>query len=407
MRKTLKAAGVVLFNLVALCSIVATIEYAARVVFRDEGSERSSMVLDRWSAFRTSENYHRAGIHHNLQGFRRDQDVSIDKPPNTVRIFLMGASVAYGDHGLYQEIDDRWNLTNHETIDYYLEQRLNAAFPQKRWDVINAAVKGYLIHQDLMRLLSVVLQYKPDGVISIDGVNDMGVYGETGPHLDPYTHTEFLGEFNDLTHPRSLAPVRTMLTAWLVANSAMFRWLEQRAAMRRSLEEHRRRAQLFGAVPHQIDGSTFTLPERIQVHNAVAKLPLFRRSVLQMHRVLEIDGVEDFFILQPMLQLTKKTLVDREPRLAEYDRSVAGPVQTYVSETVYPMLSKQLAADAGTEGFGFADLTDVFDGMKEQTFSDYCHLTPAGNRAVAERLFRIMEASGAIERWAGQGHPAP
>jgi lysophospholipase L1-like esterase len=393
---TLRTVGIVLFNVAAVCGIVLGAEFVARLALDDRGGEGNSLVLDRWAAFRTSANFDRAGVHHNAQGFRRDWDVSIDKPANTVRIFLMGASVAYGDHGLYQEIDDRWNPSNHETIDFYLEQKLNATFPSRRWEVINAAVKGYLVHQDLMRLLSVVLQYKPDCVISMDGVNDVGVYGETGRRWDPYGQTGFIREFNQLTHPRWSGSMRTMIAAWLTTNSALFRWLENRAARRLVLEEHRRRVQENGIVPRDVDAAAFTLVEREQVQNALAKLSVYRRTLRQMHRIAEIDRVEDFFVLQPMLQLTRKKLTDREARMAEYDRSVAGRVETYVTMTAYPLLAKQLAADSASEGYGFADLTDVFDGTEEQAFSDYCHLTPAGNRVVADRLFEIIRGSSVV-----------
>jgi lysophospholipase L1-like esterase len=37
-------------------------------------------------------------------------------------------------------------------------------------------------------------------------------------------------------------------------------------------------------------------------------------------------------------------------------------------------------------GATFLDLTDVFDGVDGQVFTDYAHLTPLGNRLVAARI---------------------
>jgi hypothetical protein len=34
----------------------------------------------------------------------------------------------------------------------------------------------------------------------------------------------------------------------------------------------------------------------------------------------------------------------------------------------------------------FFDLTDVFGGLKEDAYTDYCHLTPLGNERLAESL---------------------
>jgi lysophospholipase L1-like esterase len=39
----------------------------------------------------------------------------------------------------------------------------------------------------------------------------------------------------------------------------------------------------------------------------------------------------------------------------------------------------------------YVNLTDVFDQTSDQTFSDDVHLTPEGNRIIAERLFQILK----------------
>jgi hypothetical protein len=90
--------------------------------------------------------------------------------------------------------------------------------------------------------------------------------------------------------------------------------------------------------------------------------------------------------------LTGKPLVDREPQLADYDRAVAGRLEFYAFETLYPLIAKQLTQDAATEGYNFLDLTPVFDSMSVQSFTDYCHLTPAGNQAAAEKIFEYYSA---------------
>jgi hypothetical protein len=101
------------------------------------------------AAFANDPNYSANGVQVNAQGFRRAANLSLVQPANTVRIFLLGGSVAYRG-ALYPEIDEHWKfLENNQTIDHYLEARLNAAFPQKHWEVVNAAVKGYFLNQDL------------------------------------------------------------------------------------------------------------------------------------------------------------------------------------------------------------------------------------------------------------------
>ena len=58
------------------------------------------------------------GIKHNSVGFRRSSEVSLEKPPGTYRIFLMGASTAYGLGGLWPHIQRTFAVVdNSETID--------------------------------------------------------------------------------------------------------------------------------------------------------------------------------------------------------------------------------------------------------------------------------------------------
>jgi hypothetical protein len=117
--KALKAGAFAVYLAFIVCLVFATAEYAARMYLsktRGRGREQAEILIDRWAAFRLSPNYTRAGVHHNAQGFRRDQDVPVEKPANTVRIFLMGASTAYGAETVYPEIDARWKMSNHETI---------------------------------------------------------------------------------------------------------------------------------------------------------------------------------------------------------------------------------------------------------------------------------------------------
>jgi hypothetical protein len=181
-RSGLKTALLILYNVAFVCAAFGLAEYIARRQTGSPGS-RIELMLDRWTAFRNNPGYSANNVQLNDAGFRRDRDVSPEKPPGTVRMFLLGGSVAYGGETLYPEIDDRWRINNHQTIDYDLEQRLNAAFPANRWEVINAAVKGYFLNQDLTLYLSAVQRYHPDYLVLFDGVNDLFATLRSPRHL--------------------------------------------------------------------------------------------------------------------------------------------------------------------------------------------------------------------------------
>src|SRR2546430_1042649 len=105
-----------------------------------------------------------------------------------------------------------------------------------------------------------------------------------------------------------------------------------------------------------------------------------------MHAILALEGVTDIFALQPDLAASRKPRTDIEQRLDDLHRRAEGSLFVYGFQTLYPRLSAQLAADAGKQGYRFLDLTDVFDSTSGKVFTDYCHLTPEGNRLVAARL---------------------
>jgi lysophospholipase L1-like esterase len=317
--------------------------------------------------------------------------VSVDKPPDTVRIFFLGGSVAYGGETLYPEIDDRWRIDNRQTIDHYLETRLNTTFPSKHWEVINASVKGYFLNQDLALFLSTVQRYKPDYLILLDGVNDMFAMLRTPENDDAYSAAGLGEEFRALTRPDALS-LRMMTTTWLADNSALYRSIRESMAQRNRIRARRAVAARSEAHLHP-DFASLTVDDQRHVGAATRRLGNYTHTVRQIHRLAALDGTQALFVLQPDVAVTRKPLTGVETRLFDYWSKLDGPLYVYGFQTLYPQLSAQLTSAAQTEGYRFLDLTAVFDRTGVQTFTDYCHLTPAGNQMVADAIFDSLAAS--------------
>ena len=391
MRSASKAAILVLYNLVFICAVFAIAEYVTRAVaYRQLGSpsRQTELILDRWTAFRNNPTYLSNGVQLTPEGFRRDRSVPLDKPPNTVRIFLLGGSVAYGGETLFPEIDDHWRISNQETIDSYLERRLNSTFPEKHWEVINAAVKGTFVNQDLAIFLSVVQPYRPDYLLLLDGVNDTFIMIRSAGSYDGYRDAGFSQEFKELTDPASLS-LRMMSSTWLANNSALYRFIRDHLKQRNQIRSRKEQVREADSHPQSLRP---TPPELRQYQAATAQFANFAHTVRQIHRVAELDGVQVTFVLQPELAVTQKQLTGTEEQLLAYwqktDRTFA-----YGFQALYPELAKKLATDAQAEGYAFLDLTPVFDRMTAQAFTDYCHLTPAADAAVADAIFNSLEGS--------------
>jgi lysophospholipase L1-like esterase len=351
-------------------------------------ARQTELILDRWAAFRNNPNFIGKGVQLTEDGFRRDRSVSLDKPPNTIRIFLFGGSVAYGGETLYPEIDDRWRISNQQTIDYYLEQRLSSSFPGTHWEVINAAVKGTFLNQDLAIFLSVAQRYKPDYVILLDGVNDMFVMIRSSGSYDGYRNAGYSEEFKELTEPGSLS-LMTMSSTWLASNSAFYRFIREQMKLRHQMRSRKELAREADSRPDSARPNTHELS---QYQAAASQFENFAHTVRQMHRLAELDRVHVLFALQPNLAVTRKEMTSVEKQLLDYWRKIDGTF-VYGFESLYPELAKKLAADAQAEGYRFIDLTGVFDRMSAQAFTDYCHLTPAADQAVADAIFDSLASS--------------
>ncbi len=360
------------------------------------GSRAAQALRDRFVAWRNNPAFGRPDIQHNAQGFRRGVTVSLGKPNGTVRIFLLGGSTAYGAQGGFAHIDNRYaRIYNHQLIDAYLEVRLNEAFPLQKWEVINAAASGYRIHQQLALIQSRILRYRPNCVICMDGYNDfIELYhgAQAGPRaeFDVYENTPGQEEFDALANPHGLRSLRAFANSWLRNTSVLYRLAQDRVpgAVRNPWGRRSTRAQ--GEFREPVQLIDLSDEERLGATLALNRVSYYTRTARQIHRVLELDGVKPVFLLQPILILSHKPFTPSEQRMFDYDRTLGGPLYCFLFRQIYSEIARSMAEAAQQDGLLFVNLENVFDQTAEQTFSDFAHLTPDGNRVVAEALFRFL-----------------
>ncbi|MFH1577914.1 MAG: SGNH/GDSL hydrolase family protein [Candidatus Omnitrophota bacterium] len=90
----------------------------------------------------------------------RDYEYTIKKPKGSYRIIILGDSVAFG-----------WGVDIEKTFAKRLEKLLNSK-AKKKYEVINFAVPGYNLRQEIDTLKYKCLAYKPDLVIFCVQNND-------------------------------------------------------------------------------------------------------------------------------------------------------------------------------------------------------------------------------------------
>jgi lysophospholipase L1-like esterase len=98
----------------------------------------------------------------NSLGFR-GEEVAREKPPGTFRIVCLGASTTFS-----AEVSSNERMWTHQ-----LQEKLRAAYPGRKIEVINAAVGGYVSADNLKRLKHHVLGLDPDLVIYYEANNEI------------------------------------------------------------------------------------------------------------------------------------------------------------------------------------------------------------------------------------------
>jgi lysophospholipase L1-like esterase len=367
-----------LFSLILLAIVAGTVELATRFYLRQfKGYTGGSLLQYEFDPYKNvlpTRNYvDSRGLEHNAQGFRRSSDVTREKQLGTFRIFLMGGSTAYGTGGLWPHIQKKHEiLKNTETVDAYLEKQLNARFPGTRFEVINAAIPSIWTHHHLIYLNQTVLKYNPDMVVMLDGYNDFYFYGRDHDQFLSYAYKEHSHKIMGEPTLGSLAYVN-------------FWWLGRKSAfVHVALRKARVIKQLFAGRPDR---------EPIQVDSAVAGLrDVYPQNALKMVEriamILQQEKVQGVFVLQPMLILERGRpgMPEIEQKMFDFNGKAYLPnYEQYMVQAV-PFVRDLERTTVEKFGASFIDATPIFKQAKGQIFTDYVHLTPAGNEILATHI---------------------
>lgn len=379
----------VTFSLILLAIVLAVGEGLASLylrVFRGyDGKHLYQYDFDPYKNILPAANYvDTRGIRHNAQGFRRDEDVPLEKPAGTYRIFLMGASTAYGMGGLWPHLQTRFEvLKNSETIDAYLQHQLRAALPGRNIEVINAAITSTWTHHELIYLNQTVLRYRPDMILFLDGYNDF--------YFTDERHDQFAAYSYNLQSRVIMGDPTLGSLAY-----ANFWWLFRKSAL----------AHVVGRALRVVKLVIKPKPARPTIdveRNMAGMQKVFPENALKMQRrialILKDEKVVPVFMLQPMLALMRgqKPMPEIEQKLFDFNiESYALNYEPFILRARDYVVTQETAM-AQELGASFIDLTGIYAGVPEQIFTDYAHLTPLGNELLAkyvvERILPLIQQS--------------
>lgn len=378
----LSRSKLIVFWVLLAVLVFGILEVAARLGLRAfrgyDGEHLYQYVYDPYKNIHPTPNFvDTRGVAHNSVGFRRSSEVSIEKPAGTYRVFLMGASTAYGLGGLWTHIQrDYPVLDNTETIDAYLESLLSDSLPGIRVEVINAAITSTWTHHSLIYLNQRILRYDPDMILFLDGFNDF------------FRIQEGHDQFADYSYglPSRIIMGRPTLYSLAYANAW---WLFGKSAA----------AHVASRAGRTLKQAMTPRPEQLplDVDAALASLrATFPENALKMHEriglILEAEDVDAVFMLQPLLMLERDRpgMPPIERELFDFNVESYRPNYEEFVHRAVPFLVSSEEAMAERVGADFVDLTRMYDGVNAQVYTDYAHLTPLGNRLLAERVARTI-----------------
>ncbi len=335
----------------------------------------------------------------NNAGFRDPRDISMDKPGDEYRIFLVGGSTAYG-LGAVGEAAPAMNFYGipfRETISHQMEMILNATspIPGKKIRVYNTAVWGYAYQHHLMRYVTKLRRYKPDLVISFDGANEIPPMCKLSKDWNYFRE----GQFNNILQhifAYNESGLASYLTLWLKNNTFLMTYLWGGRDLFQEL--HQGEPQEFRQ--EMVEGSEMSgesSPEGIDRSKALEQKSRYAdrntgtvvRVVEDFHSALQNDEVTHLFALQPWFYLSKKKLTEQEQTLA----SLTGTRKYYgvPSDKMYQLFINKVSESARKKGYFLVDFSNYFDDVSQWVFTDWCHLTAGANYLVAKELANLVK----------------
>ncbi|MBX7167425.1 MAG: SGNH/GDSL hydrolase family protein [Pirellulales bacterium] len=286
-------------------------------------------------------------IHIGPDGLRRTKPAAEDNP-QALRVWMFGGSTVWG-----------WGARDDHTIPANLAAALAA---QGRPAVVtNFGQIGYVSTQDALALeMELRTGRRPDAVVFLNGYNDLMSAVQESRAGIPQNEANRRRELNaGLTEALKLEALDSA-TVWLV-----------RGLLRRLGAEQDARSHFDG------DGR----PKLAELGADVARI--YAANIAWVEAARHRAGFEALYYWQPTA-FDKRQLVGEEQAAAS-----AWPV---LKELLGHVRGQLAANDALRATARFADLTAMFDDVRDAVYLDSCHFSEPGNAVVAERIARDLGA---------------
>jgi lysophospholipase L1-like esterase len=285
----------------------------------------------------------------NGMGFRGPA-VARPKPAHTFRIILLGGSTTHG-----------WEVNDDQTIDAYLREILPRIYPGREYEAVNLAFDGYDTNALVERLRYDGMALDPDLVIVNEGINDvrnakLPDLRERDPRIELYHET--LTRLREIQR-RGHATLWTLLKHWSYT-------LRLPGMIRSNLAARGSAARAAAQPPNPRAGEFFernlrSIADLAETRHVPILFSTPPSALTSKYKPHDTSTVSYWIVDAATTQHVRDSLAKRMERVAE-----------------------ELAKDGRHVRYVHPDLPSDF-------FLDDCHLTPIGNRRMAETFAAAIE----------------
>ncbi|BAU14371.1 GDSL-like lipase/acylhydrolase domain protein [Leptolyngbya sp. NIES-3755] len=326
----------------------------------------------------------------NEQGYRADQPISVTKPKDEVRIFMLGGSAAFGQLSssnqstIAAQLENRLNQQvaaqkatpakfRPDTLPYFADElekalKLPPRIRETRYRVVNAAVPGYASGNELAKLAFEVLPYQPDAIVLMNGYSDL---------LLPSANEGV--DVPEIESMMESAP-RHLMSSWGNQLSNFF----HQFYLVKGVQYLIFRPQM--AFMQLIPPSEAPVQDRLttDTKELERRVDRYRQNVQQVSRLATASKIPLFVALQPEVSSRASKPAGREKEILEQLGS-RYPDQIKSGYGKLQNAIEQVKRDA--PGTATLNLTETVNATQGEVFQDAIHLTDGANRAIANRLF--------------------
>jgi len=319
------------------------------------------------------------------------------KPANVYRVIVTGGSTVEGD-GAETPLD---NLPS--KLFYALDARLKSALPAGRdkLEVINAGVGAYGSAQEYLYLITDLLAYEPDLIISYGGAVDFRrakqIYDQEGRVFTSFRldkHRDYQARLN------GSYTVFGSLSDFIGSLISQVRYFFDELAISYVIEKGSEKA---GNLFRRLTGRETKIGEATVAEDPKddsyidAAVETYRTGARLMASTAEEFRIPVLFVMPPMMASPDKPLAaGTEARMYKSmsQREIDARLSYFAKAgAMLDGLSKKYPDHKMT---CFADLTGAFTGVTERVYEDTSHLLGRGNAIMADKIVASLERCGML-----------